>query len=59
MRWIATRCINASSDRVFQVVADPLELQKATGESGNVEFLTTAHSGVGAREGLGCGQEAL
>ncbi len=36
MRWIATRSSNAPSDRVFQVVADPVEFQKATGETETV-----------------------
>jgi uncharacterized protein YndB with AHSA1/START domain len=49
MRWTSMRTINAPSDRVFHVVADPDEFQKAIPEGGSVEYLTTRRSGVGAK----------
>jgi len=49
MRWIAVRTIDAPPDRVFRTVADPEEFHRAIPDGVRVEWLTAAHSGVGAK----------
>src|SRR5215813_4281682 len=49
MQWTSTRTINAPPERVFRVVADPEEFQKAIVGGSTVEYLTPSHSGVGAK----------
>ena len=49
MRWVSTRTINAPPDRVFRTVADPEEFHRAIPDGVKVEWLTPAHSGVGAK----------
>ena len=49
MRWIAARTIAAPPDRVFRVVADPEEFQRAIPEGSAPEYLTEKRSGVGTK----------
>jgi uncharacterized protein YndB with AHSA1/START domain len=49
MRWIATRTIAAPAERVFQVIADPEESQRAIPEASAPEFLTERRRGVGTK----------
>src|SRR5437016_14634236 len=49
MRWISERTIDASPERVFRTVADPVEFQQATTGIGSVEYLTEQRSGVGTK----------
>jgi carbon monoxide dehydrogenase subunit G len=49
MRWTCVRRIAAPPQRVFAVVADPEEFQRAIPGGSTVEFLTPSRSGVGSR----------
>ena len=49
MRWVSVRKIKAVPSRVFHVVSDPEEFQKAIPGGISVEYLTNIRSGVGTR----------
>ncbi len=49
MWWTCARTINASSDKVFHVVADPEEFHRAIPDGASVEYLTATRSGVGTK----------
>ena len=49
MRWICSRSIRATPERVFRAVADPKEFNNAVSEGAGVEYLTALHEGVGTK----------
>jgi carbon monoxide dehydrogenase subunit G len=47
MRWISSRPIHATPERVFRTVADPEEFQRAIPGGSQVEYLTPSRTAWG------------